>query len=94
MSTIDPLTRRHLTVKGRVQGVGFRWFATETARTLGLAGWVRNRQDGTVEVEAEGAADTLDEFERCLRNGNPAATVDEIETKPAAVRNEKTIKII
>ena len=39
MSIIDPLTRRHLVVRGHVQGVGFRWFARETAETLGLSGW-------------------------------------------------------
>lgn len=90
---MDPLTRRHLTIKGRVQGVGFRWFAKETAASLGLSGWVRNREDGSVEAEAEGAADALDEFERRLRTGNPAARVDEIETKPLPAKNEATFRI-
>lgn len=94
MSTRDPLTRLHIVVAGRVQGVGFRWFVSETAKALGLGGWVRNRDDGSVEAEAEGTASALDEFERRLWTGNPYAQVKEIVTKPAAVRNEKTFKII
>jgi len=94
MSTNDPLTRRHLTVTGRVQGVGFRWFAFETAESLGLTGWVRNRADGSVEAETEGTRAALDEFERRLRAGNSAARVDEIVTQPAVVKNETTFRII
>jgi acylphosphatase len=77
-----------------VQGVGFRWFAKETADALGLAGWVRNRADGSVEAEAEGTAAALDEFERRLKTGSPSADVSEIVTKPAAARNETTFRII
>lgn len=94
MSTLGPLTRRQLIVAGRVQGVGFRWFTKETADGLGLTGWVRNRADGAVEAEAEGTADALDEFERRLRTGNPNARVSGIVTKPVAVKNEKSFRII
>ena len=94
MSTIDPLTRRHLAVRGHVQGVGFRWFARQTAETLGLSGWVRNREDGSVEAEAEGTSDALDKFERILRNGNPAARVDEIATQTRAITNQTSFKIL
>ncbi|MBI4060387.1 MAG: acylphosphatase [Elusimicrobia bacterium] len=94
MSTIDPLTRRHVRVGGRVQGVGFRWFIKETADSLGLAGWARNRDDGTVEAEAEGGAAALDAFVERLRAGCPSARVDKIETKPAAVRNETIFRIL
>jgi hypothetical protein len=48
--------RLHAVVHGRVQGVGFRYFVMREARALGLSGWVRNQADGSVEVEAEGAA--------------------------------------
>lgn len=93
MAEGDPLTRLHLVVRGRVQGVGFRWFARQTAQSLGLAGWVRNREDGTVEAEAQGTRAALDEFVRRLRAGNPAAAVDSIETRPADVRDETDFKI-
>ena len=81
-----PLTRRRLVVKGLVQGVGFRWFAREQAESLGLSGWVRNREDGAVEAEAEGPAGALDEFVRRLRAENSSARVDEIVAVPAAPR--------
>ena len=86
MGLTDPLTRRHLRVRGRVQGVGFRWFAREEAESLGLAGWVRNREDGSVEAEAEGRAAALDEFVRRLRVGCPGARVDSIEERADAPR--------
>lgn len=89
-----PLTRRHLTVRGRVQGVGFRWFARETAAALGLAGWARNREDGTVEAEAEGTPEALDEFVRRLRTGNPAARVDEIVQSPVPPKGGGSFEII
>ena len=54
----------HILIAGRVQGVGFRWFARVAARRLELSGWVRNRQDGTVEVAAAGRQDKLDQFRR------------------------------
>ncbi|MDP3541491.1 MAG: acylphosphatase [Elusimicrobiota bacterium] len=88
------MTRRHLIVAGRVQGVGFRWFTKETADDLGLKGWVRNREDGTVEAEAEGTETALDEFVERLRTGNPAARVSGIATKPAAMKNETAFRII
>ncbi len=93
MAKPDPLTRRHLLVTGRVQGVGFRWFAVELAESLGLSGWARNRSDGSVELEAEGTTDALDEFRRRLRTGNPAARVDGIDETPAAPTGEKGFRI-
>ncbi len=88
------MTRRHLIVAGRVQGVGFRWFTKETADALGLTGWVSNRRDGTVELEAEGTETALDEFVERLKTGNPAARVDKIESLPAPVKQETTFRII
>jgi acylphosphatase len=64
-----------LRIEGRVQGVGYRWWAMGEAKRLGLAGWTRNRTDGTVEILAIGAPDVLDAFERACRTGPPAAQV-------------------
>lgn len=61
--------RRRYTVKGRVQGVGFRQFAAEKARALGISGWVRNLPDGSVEAEAEAEAAVLLNFEKHLEKG-------------------------
>ncbi len=67
--------RLEATVNGRVQGVGFRWFARDRATVLGLNGWVRNRADGSLEVLAEGTPEALAAFEDALRLGPPGAVV-------------------
>jgi acylphosphatase len=69
---------RRFRLSGRVQGVGFRYFAESVAAREGLHGWVRNLPDGSVEAEAEGDADAVERFERALRHGPPAARVDEV----------------
>ena len=77
--------RCHVVVRGRVQGVGFRWFVREEARRLNVAGWVRNRPDGCVEVAAEGTNDSIDALRRALEAGPPGATVasvDDVEDAP------------
>ena len=68
----------HLVVSGRVQGVGFRWYVRVAGRRLGLAGWVRNREDGPVELAASGPQEKLDELKRQVRRGPDAAEVDDI----------------
>lgn len=75
--------RRGFLVHGRVQGVGFRWNTVRTARELELAGTVRNRPDGAVEVHAEGTADALDRLARWLETGPRAARVESVEEIPA-----------
>ena len=72
------LGRRYL-VRGRVQGVGFRWFVEREAHILGIAGWVRNNSDGTVEVLAQGTRDQLAGLHARLREGPRAARVDSVE---------------
>jgi acylphosphatase len=62
-------------VHGRVQGVGFRAFVFDSARSLGVAGTVRNCRDGCVRVEAEGPRDLLDRLLVLVREGPPAARV-------------------
>ncbi len=86
-------TRRFL-VRGRVQGVGFRWFVEREARTLGLTGWVRNNYDGTVEVLATGTREQLSALHSRLRAGPRAARVDEVEVSDAnPVADLKTFRI-
>jgi acylphosphatase len=75
-------------VKGRVQGVFFRAHAEEIARNLDLAGWVRNRPDGSVETVAEGEADRIAQFSQWLQHGPPAARVIEVEIKEEALQGE------
>ncbi len=74
----------HATVFGRVQGVGFRYYAAEKAKSLGIRGFVKNNSDGTVEVLAQGREDVLRKFEDWLRQGPSSATV-----KEAKVSREK-----
>lgn len=76
--------RLHAVVRGRVQGVGFRWFVRETATALGLAGTVRNRADGTVEVEAEGNDAAIAELHRELARGPRGAAVSAVDELPAS----------
>ena len=68
-----------LVIRGRVQGVWFRAWTMRTARALGLDGWVRNRNDGTVEVVAAGAPASLEALIAACRQGPPAARVDDVE---------------
>jgi acylphosphatase len=68
------VARRYL-VSGRVQGVGYRYFAVDAARREGLHGYVKNLPDGRVEAEAEGEAEALERFERALRQGPSMARV-------------------
>jgi acylphosphatase len=74
------LVARRFVVSGRVQGVGFRFFADEAARVEGLSGWVRNLPDGRVEARAEGDREAVERFGRRLARGPGGARVDRIET--------------
>jgi acylphosphatase len=70
---------RRFLVRGRVQGVGFRWFVEREAHILGIAGWVRNNSDSSVEVFAVGTRDQLSGLRSRLREGPRAARVDDVE---------------
>ena len=76
------LARRFL-VRGRVQGVGFRWFVEREAHILQVAGWACNNHDGTVEVFAQGTRDQLAALHSRLREGPRAARVDNVEVSDA-----------
>lgn len=65
-------------VYGRVQGVGFRYFAQRQALALEVRGWVRNREDMSVEVHASGSVQALEALEEYLRQGPPAAQVSHV----------------
>ena len=71
--------RVRLLVSGRVQGVGFRWFVREAARRHRLPGWVRNRPDGSVEIEVSGDDGAYRDFLQTVREGPPGARVDQVQ---------------
>jgi acylphosphatase len=71
----------HAIVHGDVQGVGFRYFVQRRADGMGLAGWVRNRPDGSVEVLVEGARPALDRMLELLGRGPGMADVDRVDVE-------------
>ncbi len=74
----------HLLIEGRVQGVGYRAALADTAQSLGLGGWVRNRRDGRVEAQIHGPADRCDALIAWARRGPPAAQVTRVHAEPIA----------
>jgi len=77
-----------------VQGVGFRWFVEREAQMLGIAGWVRNRSDGTVEVLAQGTREQLFSLRSKLQQGPRASRVDDVEEVELQVQQDmKTFRI-
>lgn len=72
------LTGRRYVISGRVQGVGYRFFARDAASREGIRGCVRNLPNGSVEVEAEGDAEAMLRFEMALRRGPRGARVDDV----------------
>jgi acylphosphatase len=85
---------RRFLVRGRVQGVGFRWFVEREAHTLGISGWVRNNADSSVEVLAMGTREQLAGLRSRLRQGPRAARVDDVQEFAAEpVPGLKTFRI-
>ena len=72
---------RRFLITGRVQGVGFRYFAQSAAAREGIHGWARNLPGGGVEAFAEGESEALERFERALRHGPPGARVDDVDVE-------------
>ncbi|HUO83776.1 MAG TPA: acylphosphatase [Thermoanaerobaculia bacterium] len=70
---------RLLRIHGKVQGVGYRFYATRVARRLGLKGWIRNNRDGSVEAGVEGESEKIDEWIEELREGPRYAEVSRID---------------
>ncbi len=73
--------RINVVVRGRVQGVGFRYFVLRVAGKLGVTGWVRNAGNGNVEAVAQGPAQTLERFVQQLREGPPGAYVQNVSVQ-------------
>lgn len=74
---------RHLRIKGRVQGVGFRMYMSRKGRELGVAGWVRNRRDGSVEAVVQGAPAAVEALIAWARRGPPGAMVHDVSITDA-----------
>ena len=81
---------RHFLIRGRVQGVGFRYFTQAAADREGVHGWVRNTADGCVEAEAEGESAAVERFERALNHGPRGARVDAIEVEAVTPSGRET----
>lgn len=76
------IVARRFVISGRVQGVGFRFFAEDQARAENLAGYARNLPDGGVEVVAEGEEESVQRFERALHRGPRSAIVERVDAEP------------
>jgi acylphosphatase len=72
-------TTLHLTIRGRVQGVGFRYYLQREARRNEVAGWVRNRTDGSVEAVLHGGDDAVQKVVEWARHGPPSASVTAVD---------------
>lgn len=75
------IVARRFLISGRVQGVGYRYFAEDQARAENLAGYVRNLPDGHVEVVIEGEGESVQRFERALHRGPRGALVERVEAE-------------
>lgn len=75
----ETISRIGITISGRVQGVWFRASTQETARSIGLTGWVQNNPDGSVITQAQGTKTQLSRFIEWCRKGPPAAVVDQVD---------------
>ncbi|MFN4215428.1 acylphosphatase [Exiguobacterium sp.] len=84
---------KRLIVSGRVQGVGFRYFAQSTALAYKLKGWVRNLSDGTVEIHVEGEESNYESFKQALRDGNRFVGVEHIEETSSSQEGHRKFDI-
>ena len=84
---------RDVTVRGVVQGVGFRFHCLREAERLGVRGWVRNERDGTVAGHFEGTAEAVDALVAWCRSGPACARVDEVDERSATPRGDRTFSV-
>ena len=85
--------RIHLTISGKVQGVGYRYFVQKNANDLELSGWVQNQENGTVEAEFEGPPDAVEKMIQLCRQGPRNATVEEIKKESVTVKDEGIFRV-
>lgn len=89
------MIRYSITVDGRVQGVGFRYFTQMEAFKLGLTGWVKNLIDDKVEMEVQGPEENVLKFISSIKKGNGFSRIDDIElNKIDVISNESKYKIV
>jgi acylphosphatase len=79
------LVTRHLRIEGRVQGVGFRFFMEAVAAEHGIAGWVRNRRDGSVEALVAGSPHAVEAVIAAARRGPPHSRVTDVRVSESAL---------
>ena len=84
----------HILVKGKVQGVFFRATAKEEAVAMGLVGWVKNTNEGDVEMVVSGSEDKLSEFEQWCQSGPPLATVENVKITVVTNEHFENFKIL
>jgi acylphosphatase len=87
------MRRVHVIVGGSVQGVGYRYTARMIAREIGVTGWVRNLQDGTVEAEVEGTDAQVDEMLAWMAEGPPGSRVESARVTDAAPGTDATFEV-
>lgn len=80
---------KSILVKGKVQGVGFRYSAKEKARVYGIKGWVKNLRDGSVLIEAEGSSTAMNQFIHWCKTGPSMARVDSANISDIQFQNHK-----
>ena len=88
------IVRKYVIFTGRVQGVNFRKTSMTQATKLGLTGWVRNVEDGTVEMEVQGTEELIDELFEIMKDISPIITIDSIEETPMEVIPDESEFII
>ncbi len=94
MNETDQQVQVGFALYGRVQGVGFRWWACRTGHQLGLRGTVRNRGDGAVEVHVAGEPSDVARLAKCLGEGPPLARVDRVESIPSTHSLPPTFRML
>jgi acylphosphatase len=87
------MRRVHVVVHGDVQGVGYRYTMRMIARGAGVAGWVRNRRDGTVEAEVEGPSEQVDEVLAWMAEGPPGSRVESATVTDAAATGDSGFEV-